>query len=288
MSTPTRFVTLRDVVNDAVLPALGEDGETAYDVEAIAAQTHTYDVEARAFVQSVDTATFWQVVARNEIPEAVRDAVQAQRRLDSITEAQESARKVRDYAVARADAQRVSAYALAKHLGISQPAIRKIVERTPVHLTLDEARAAVRALEAAHEDAQRAALGAEQSGQDPDGVSDAWEAAQDTLDAYYGAFPHWYYPGAPASRVWIATDDEVTTATVLIGDVVDADDLTDWLLEHGTDSSLPAGESIDPAVAAEIARKIIAGEETSIGSQLGQMTLNVTVLWRDVDGRKNA
>lgn len=68
-----RHATLADVIDQVILPALGEHAED-YDVEAIARDTHTWMIDTDAdgnellntegFEQTVDEDEFWTIVAK--------------------------------------------------------------------------------------------------------------------------------------------------------------------------------------------------------------------------------
>lgn len=87
--------------------------------------------------------------------------------------------------------------------------------------------------------------------------------------------------GVPCSRVLIARDADVEGGSVeRDADVVQAADLAEWLERLVDDGLVDAS----PAAARELARRIIAGENTWDAGPAGEMALHVTVLWRDVTG----
>lgn len=87
--------------------------------------------------------------------------------------------------------------------------------------------------------------------------------------------------GMPCSRVLIARDADVEGGSVeRDADVVQAADLAEWLEGLVDDSLVDAS----PGDARELARRIIAGENTWDAGPAGEMALHVTVLWRDVTG----
>ena len=70
-----RYATISDVIDQAVVPALGEHGGD-YDVEAIAREAYTYVVDTdddgnellntAGFEQSVSDDEFWTIVEKHD------------------------------------------------------------------------------------------------------------------------------------------------------------------------------------------------------------------------------
>lgn len=71
-----RFSSMRDVIDQAIIPALGDDAND-YDVEAIAAETFGYEVNedehgnqllnTAGFVQVVSEERFWEIVELHDM-----------------------------------------------------------------------------------------------------------------------------------------------------------------------------------------------------------------------------